>query len=175
MAGFIHCLAPRLGSIRSVWRDKVAGIRSQAAGGGRHARTPGIIAELRLAFSLLMEFARASGAVDNINRACSECWESLLEAAERQHDHQQANEPASQFLRLLSAVISSGAGHLAGVGGDSPADNPPAWGWRWRVKGIQDGDWEPAGRRVGWIDGNDILLEPDAAFAAVQRLAGEQG
>jgi hypothetical protein len=33
----------------------------------------------------------------------------------------------------------------------------------------------PGGDCIGWIEGNDIYLDPDAAFAAAQKLASEQG
>jgi hypothetical protein len=34
---------------------------------------------------------------------------------------------------------------------------------------------QPQGKRVGWIDGDDLYLEPDAAHAEAQKLAMEQG
>ena len=34
---------------------------------------------------------------------------------------------------------------------------------------------EPKGERVGWIDGENLLLDPDAVFALAQGLGREQG
>jgi len=47
-----------------------------------------------------------------------------------------------------------------------------AWGWRCN----QHGEWEPKGDRVGWRgDGDHVYLDPDASYAAVQRLGQEVG
>jgi hypothetical protein len=35
--------------------------------------------------------------------------------------------------------------------------------------------WRPQGRRVGWIDGEALYLEPEASYAAAQEMAGAQG
>ena len=36
-------------------------------------------------------------------------------------------------------------------------------------------DWQPGGERVGWLDGTDLYLEPEASYAAAQELARDQG
>ena len=44
--------------------------------------------------------------------------------------------------------------------------------------GVGEGEGEGGraqGARVGWLDGDDLYLEPEAAFAAAQRLARESG
>jgi hypothetical protein len=43
-----------------------------------------------------------------------------------------------------------------------------SWGANTRTK-------DPLGDRIGWLAGSAIYLDPDAAFAAAQRLAHEQG
>ena len=37
------------------------------------------------------------------------------------------------------------------------------------------GEWCAQGRRVGWVADDDLYLEPDAAFAAVQELGNQVG
>ena len=48
------------------------------------------------------------------------------------------------------------------------------WGWReWEI-GIGKYmriEWRPQGQQVGWIDGQDLYLEADAAYAKAQKLA----
>jgi hypothetical protein len=51
---------------------------------------------------------------------------------------------------------------------------PSAWGWR-REDTATGTTWRPQGRRVGWLDGEQLLLEPEASYAAAQALAGEMG
>lgn len=36
-------------------------------------------------------------------------------------------------------------------------------------------DWRPQGEHIGWLDGDDIYLQADSAFAAVQKLARDAG
>ena len=48
------------------------------------------------------------------------------------------------------------------------------WGWREITLG-QSIQWQPRGTHIGWLDGDDLYLEPDAAFAVAQRFARDQG
>ena len=36
-------------------------------------------------------------------------------------------------------------------------------------------DWQPRGERIGWLDADDLFLDPESPFAAVQKLARDQG
>src|SRR5690606_12907196 len=36
-------------------------------------------------------------------------------------------------------------------------------------------EWRAQGERIGWLNGDDLLLDPDAAYAAAQKLARDQG
>ena len=36
-------------------------------------------------------------------------------------------------------------------------------------------DWQPRGERIGWLDADDLFLDPESSFAAVQKLARDQG
>ena len=39
----------------------------------------------------------------------------------------------------------------------------------------QNTEWHRLGAQIGWLDGNDLYLEPDSAYAVAQRLARDQG
>jgi hypothetical protein len=78
---------------------------------------------------------------------------------------------------LLAAALASGCAHIAGPDGAAP-DKPAAWGGREEEFVTREGPDSRGvgqGRRVGWVDGADLYLEPEAADAETQRLAGEQG
>src|SRR5205814_1208869 len=45
-----------------------------------------------------------------------------------------------------------------------------AWGWS-----VEGHAYRPNGDRVGWVDGDDVYLQPDNAFKAVQCFANESG
>jgi hypothetical protein len=51
--------------------------------------------------------------------------------------------------------------------GGEPEWSPASCGWRRYSSGV----WEPLGECIGWIDENDVYLEPTTALRAVQ-LAG---
>ena len=87
------------------------------------------------------------------------------------------SEPARRFLQLLGAALASGAAHVAGRDGDEPRD-PAAWGWRPFTVGTGENEreeWRFQGRRVGWLDDGALYLEPDAAFAAAQKVGEDVG
>lgn len=179
MAGYLRWLAPQYGDVRGRLNAEMVELRDGMTIGGCHARTPGIVAELALGWRYLLRFAVEAGAIDErragelLYRACG----GLLTAAQGQAAHQHDAEPAQHFGRLLVSVLVSGRGHLANVDGDAP-DNPGAWGWRETTIGVAmnaRSEWQPQGQRIGCVDADGIFLEPEASYAAVQRLAGEQG
>ena len=52
--------------------------------------------------------------------------------------------------------------------------------WGWQLHAVDSGQderevWRPNGERLGWIRDDDLLLEPETAFAAAQKLARDQG
>jgi hypothetical protein len=175
MAGFVAWLAPQYEQIRGRLAAERSELRDAVGSNGQHARTPGIIADLALGLRYLLDFASTIGALDTAERA--ELWQrgqaALREVGDAQVDHLESSEPTGHFLRLLSAAVASGRVHLAAPDGDYP-EMPSAWGWR--REDARDGPvWRPQGRRVGWVDGDAVLLEPEASYAAVQELAGAQG
>jgi hypothetical protein len=78
----------------------------------------------------------------------------------------QAGKPADRFPAILRAAFRSLSAHAADRRRGAP-ENAAAWGWR----EIGPGTLIPCGPRVAWVDGEDLYLEPAAAFAAVQGLA----
>src|SRR5262249_20065796 len=126
-----------------------------------------------------LDYALAAGAIDQAERdaLARRVWAALQGAGSDQAAHLAAAEPCGHFLRLLAGALASGRAHVASPDGDEP-DLPGAWGWRSTEIVTRDGRetrWEPLGRRVGWLDGLDLYLEPEAAYAEVQELARHQG
>jgi hypothetical protein len=171
LSGFLRWLAPQLDSIRARLRADLAELRDRARGDGQHARTPGIVADLALGLRYLLDFAQSAGAISETERGdlWERGWAALKEAAAAQGAQIATAEPTGLFLRLLAAALASGRAHVAGPEGDRPAD-PGAWGWR-----AAGDNWNAQGRRVGWLDGADLYLEPEAVYAEVQELARQQG
>lgn len=177
MACYLGWLAPSYPRIREALPGLTAELRAAAVADGMHARTPGIVANLAVGFRLFLQFAELVDAITPSERARlrSESWQALLEAADLQQAKQEATEPARHFLRLLAAIFASQRAHAAGIDGEAP-DNPARWGWRRKDTETSIGrqtEFQPQGRRIGWIDGQALYLEPDASYSECQRLAAE--
>lgn len=171
MAGFLRWMAPQYEAVKKGLRREMEELRAYAVQSG-HKRTPEIVANLALGFRYFLQFAREVEAVsgEEHNTLWQTCWESLSTAASSQAKHQEANEPAARFLELLNAGLASGKAHLASPTGGAPTD-PESWGWRLENKEVH---WTPKGARIGWLEGDDIYLQPDASYSCVQELARSQ-
>jgi hypothetical protein len=171
LAGYLRWLAPRYAAVRDGLRIEVAELRDRAHAEGLHARTPGIVADLAAGWRYWLDYALAAGAIGQAERdaLARRVWAALQEAGAGQAEHLAAAEPCGHFTRLLAGALASGRAHCAAPDGGRP-EGADAWGWR------AAGDrWEPQGRRVGWIDGTELYLEPEAAYAEAQELARQQG
>src|SRR5581483_7804499 len=179
LAGFIRWLAPQYEDIRQRLRREGTELREQARKEGQHARTPGIVADLALGLRYLLAFARSIGAITEAERTAlgDRGWNALAEAAAAQAAHIATGEPATLFLRLLSAAIAGGYAHVADRNGNAPSQ-PQCWGWRpeefYTGEGT-DTRLKPQGILVGWLAEDELFLEPETSFAVVQRFAREQG
>jgi hypothetical protein len=103
---------------------------------------------------------------------------AVLDSACAQAGHQSSEEPATRFLALLGAAIGSGRVHVAGADDGGAPDEADSWGWQKVIAGAgtqQREEWRPKGERVGWLDADDLFLDPESSFAAVQKLARDQG
>ena len=173
MAGYLQWLAGRYDQARAGFEGKVSEHRSEAMLNAAHARTPEILASLQAAFELYLEFCVKSDAIDVLEagRLADRCWEALCEAAASQAKHQAETEPTARFLSLLRSLLSSGRAHLEERAGGAPDQAPGSCGWR------QDssGNWMPLGDCIGWVDGDQLYLEPTAAFRAALMAARDSG
>jgi hypothetical protein len=176
LAGYCRWLAPRYASIREGLRSETAALRERAHSVGLHARTPGIVADLATGWRYWLDYPREIGAIDASEREALDrrAWQALLAAGTEQAAHVEAAEPTGQYLRLLAGALASGRAHVANPVGGHPDMAPQAWGWR-NDSAVNGPAWRPQGRRVGWIDGADLLLEPEASYAEAQELARQQG
>jgi Domain of unknown function (DUF3854) len=179
LAGYVQWLAPQYAQIRQNLRSEVAELRQLAFHEGQHRRTPEIVANLLLGARYILRFACDVGALsrEESEALWRRCWAGLEVAARVQRRHQEVSEPTRRFFELLAAALASGRAHVASPDGQEPTA-PASWGWR-KVT-VETGpytrdEWRPQGKRVGWLDGENLYLEPEASYAEVQALAGQQG
>lgn len=171
-AGFVRWLAPRMREIRAQLRSDVKELRGgyQAA----HRRTSEIAASLEIGWRRFLAFALECGAVSDLEKAELEgrVRAALLGGALIQARHQQEVNPVQRYVSGLSGALAAGAVHVTTLYDKAP-DAPGSWGWRPRPGLSQiDGEgspqpvWEPRGERVGWIEGDNLYLVPEAAYKA---------
>jgi hypothetical protein len=175
MSAFLSWLAARYEQVRENLKSEREELRSMVLQTA-HKRTADIVANLALGLRYFLAFAQNAQVFtrEEAETISHGCWESLLEAARAQEQHQAASDPARRYVELLSAAISSGKAHLADPSGGEP-EEPGSWGWERGTLEVEGWEYHPQGDKIGWIDKDNIYLEPDAAFAAAQKLAHAQG
>jgi hypothetical protein len=173
MGAFIQWTAGRYDEIRAGIVQRVADLRTRTASNAAHARTPEIIAELQAGFEVYLDFAEQCHAIQPVEREqlADQCWNALGEAATTQAKHQSATEPTARFLNLLRGCLASGEAHLATRSGIQPERSPESCGWR--LDSYQR--WLPLGSCIGWVENEDIYLEPSVAYRVAQAAAREIG
>jgi hypothetical protein len=179
MSGFVCHLARKYEHVRQGLRAEVEALRQEAASSDSHCRTPEIVANLALGLRYFIAFATNSGAMteDEGRQLWQRGWVALGQAGSQQSAHQQANEPTRRFIELVTSALASGHAHIADSKGQAP-ENAGAWGWREELFGTgayARDKWQAQGDRIGWIDGDDVLLDPDASYRTAQHMAGVNG
>ncbi len=180
MAGYIRHLAARWDDDPALPEHLVAvrdELRAQARADGQHPRTSGNVASLALGCLEWLAYARQAGAVDEDEQ--QELWQrcrKALEAAGAEQDrYLHDGDPVRLYLRALRALIASGRAHLADatMRGGMPAE-AARWGW---AEGLAVGEplWRPQGELIGWVVGDDVYLQPDAAYRAARQWADAAG
>ena len=105
-------------------------------------------------------------------------WAALGEAAARQASYQAGEEPGRRFLDLLDAALGRRTRALRVARRPRATVPRGAWGWREVRTGsgeYERMEWRPQGSRAGWIDGEDLYLDLEAALAGIHRVSQATG
>jgi hypothetical protein len=167
----VSWLAPRRDEIRTRAREREETARRRFATEGQHARGAPNLAAAFVGFDTFLEFGLSSGVITAARAEAlrTGCEEALRAAGRGQSAHHKDSEPAARFLRLLGSALASRRAHIASIHGGAP-DQPGRFGW------YTDGTPARAGgERIGWVDDDDVLLEPGAAHRVATRLASDEG
>jgi len=180
IVGYLRWLAPQIDQLKEAMPPRQRALRDVLVQGALHRRTPDVAASLILGWEMFLRFAEEAGAVTRADsaRLLTQVRAALSDSAEVQRAHQASEEPATRFLALLRAALSSHRAHVADATTGAEPDNAACWGWHLNVVGsgaYEKEEWHPHGECLGWIRDDDLLLDPDAAFAAAQKLARDQG
>jgi Domain of unknown function (DUF927) len=184
MAAYLQWLAPRYELIQRALPDRVRGLRQEFSGASQHQRTPEAIANLLVGLSYVLQFAREVGALTAAEgKDYGDLARLVLEdVAHAQAGHQEDEKPADRFLALLRGAVTAGKAHIADLEGHAPRSCPEAFGWRGHGRsgdlGVGDAavpmGRTPLGDLIGWVEGEDLYLEPESAYRTVQVMARDQ-
>jgi hypothetical protein len=178
IASYVAWLAKDYGRRRKTFAAEVAALRDETTDHGLHRRTPQAIAYLGASLKTFLQFAEEMGAVP-LGYVASEWpkhWAHLQASALGQTEHHTDSNPVTRYGDLLRGVFAAGRGHLEGMGYEEKPADARAWGWQ-KVETGKDTVWRGMGARLGWLDTTRhlIYLNPQAAYAAVQQLARDNG
>jgi hypothetical protein len=174
MSGYVVWMLAHYDALRDARADALASLRDWATSDGIGRRTATVVAELTWGWLGLMSFAHDAGfGQEEVAAFTSFGLQALIDAGRRQRRLQAESDPVSRFFDLINSALASGRAHVAGVGGECPFP-PAAWGWR-EISLHEGSSWRPQGERIGWIDDDDLYLEPEAGLAVAQQVAREGG
>jgi len=176
IAAYVQWLAPHMAGVGANLRKEAAALRAAFTASGQHGRTLSIVADLALAWRYFLTFAVHAGAICTDKRGVlwDRCIRALSALGEQQAEHQRSVEPSLRFLELLSAAVTGGAAHIAGRSGGAPS-RAAAWGWRATAPDRAEPEWREQGQLCGWVDGDELYLQPDVSYQVAQRVARDSG
>jgi hypothetical protein len=171
MAGYLEWLARQAANsdLGPYLAERQRQLRDVAL--GEHRRTPANVASLMLGIETLFRFTVEAGVLSAAEEEAhvAAAWKALASLAQAQASFIQSEKPADRFILLIAAALLSGRAHIRGLDGGPPEAHWPALGWR--EASSLNARWEPQGKAIGWICGDNLYLNPEAAYAAAQELA----
>jgi hypothetical protein len=168
MAGYIQWLALDYEETRRKLPSQITTLRNLSLSSRAHARTPENAANLGIGLAYFLRFAFESRAVtkDEALKLLREGWQAVGELALEQTQYQDASDPVRMFIEFLSSALATGRAYVAMREDGSVPPDARIWGWHG-----SDGDWFPQGQKIGWLDGEDLYLDPNAARAVVLEIS----
>lgn len=174
MAAFIAWLAEDLDARRKLFTSSLAANRSAFEKRTKEMRSSGELAEFAAAFGLMLGWARDRSLLhaSTYEALVARARSSFEQLARDQIEAQQAQNPVQRFVDLIRSALLSGRAHvLHGVIGKAP-DPPALWGWRTSSGGVGH---DPCGERIGFVEGDLLYLQREAALAVARKLAEGMG
>ena len=120
MGSFLVWVAGQYDHLQQRLSARTQAIRSEIGGRTLHARLPIAVADLQASLEIFLEFAFEIGAVGSVERAklaqrSIDAFNDLMACQTKYH---RTSDPASRFLSLLQAGLSSGRAHVCGRDGN---------------------------------------------------------
>lgn len=146
---------------------------------GSGERAAKLLGAVALGLATLVDFLRASGLDESSAARCIQRAQQALRALSTGYDEVAAEQnPARTFVEHLAGALASGDAHATTTMGQAPP-SPHLYGWRPKGSSQVGGapDYQPAGRRVGYVDAGmgRLYFSLKDALAVVTRRAREAG
>jgi hypothetical protein len=125
---------------------------------------------------MFFEYAHESGFLSDgeYELHTDKLCQALSDVSMAQRQYQQNSDPTVQFFALLGSALATGQAHVMDRNGSMPSTDPLSWGWR-RYPDEPKHRYSPQGLRIGWLDKDDLYLDPTASFQVVQKIGRELG
>ena len=155
----------------SAYADCIKGLPADG-----HTRMRDNLASLICGMWLFLQFGREHGGISerHVTRFKSATLSAANKVAQLQIIVDREASDTDRFLELLRSSLAMGAAHLATKKGCCPYPLASACGWK--VTGAA-GNEIPYGQgaKIGWIDGNEILLDMKATLSVIKPLSTRVG
>lgn len=180
MAAYIQWLSTRMDDLKRDFPAKITKLRDEAIVEGfakSHPRAADIYASLLAGYDVFLDFLVDAEIIGEVraNDLLQSTSDTLKIAIMAQAEFQQQSDDVQIFRDLLQSCFSSNRVHVAcHLKQGPPQLNEHLWGWRANER---DGEVMGRGDLIGSINEakQQIWLDPESTFAAVQRLAHTQG
>jgi hypothetical protein len=161
-AAYIQWLAPQIDKLKKRVPKLQRKLRDNIRKASMHNRTPDTTASLLVGLRMFLKFGLSRGAItkSQMNTLWNEGKLSLLELAEKQSGHQSTEDHANKFVSYVKYALNMGEAYIVNAKSGEVAS--------------EFGRHNSQSRKIGWVDGSEVFLDPDAAFALVQQIAKNQ-
>lgn len=174
-AALCQWLAGRFDQVQSELKTRTETLRHEwSAKPGLLGRQYTMLAELQAVLEIFLQFLQETTDEQVLTAEQAEAFmvragEAFEEIAVAQAAHVASIDPVDRYFELLRTALASGRAYLCGPNGDRP-EHAYRWGW----SSDDAGELRPRGRQIGWVNGPDVYLLPDAAFQAANEAAPYQ-
>ncbi|OPX90383.1 MAG: hypothetical protein A4E53_01039 [Pelotomaculum sp. PtaB.Bin104] len=156
MRGYIEWLAHELDELPEMLGKWFVSNRQKAVSENQHGRLPEIVAWLYLGFTMALNFAEQTGALEREekNKMLAKSWNVLVGLGADQAVIIESEKPARKFLGILRELMQAGTIFLRNLHDARPVSEPGF---------------------LGWFDSEYCYLLPDLAYKTVQQFCIGQG
>lgn len=162
-AAFVQWLAPQMENLKRRIPRLQTTLRNSIQSSQMHNRTPDIAASLGVGLRMFLKFAHQSHVITKaeMNSVWQDGWEALLKIAEKQSGYQNTEDHTHKFINYVRYALNIGEAYIVNAKtGEVSVEF-----------GVRSGG---QSKKIGWLDGSDVCLDPDASFSLVQQLARQQ-